>query len=383
MNIEDYRNSKQTAKPNSGIISRWVERIEGSNLQDRGRDGARAYLDQYGKGIKEEKLVALARLADIKGYPEFAAPFWEQAFLLAQGHYERLSSAATAVNAAPDPIIQIPTLRESFGFRPHLPVVMTPDEAMSLVRDPAYGVQEKIDGVHQLWRVKGRQVTGGNKTGLAKQIPIEVAKALAETFDDAEGDSELAKGRGFLFDLMTDNGRNIRTLGCLERYQRLEQQMGDRCDGSSPITLVPFAIDLRTKLALVEQLRATGREGFVLKLLDAPYGEGEMGLSMVKAQFRARASVIVGNPSERGRSSVEVFVLRADGSRRSLGNVTIPPNAQIPRPGSVIEIQMLYVYPGPEGKACQAQFLEPRYDVGPENCLEAKLRIKEAPEIAA
>ena len=135
MNIEDYRNSKQTAKPNSGIISRWVERIEGSNLQDRGRDGARAYLDQYGKGIKEEKLVALARLADIKGYPEFAAPFWEQAFLLAQGHYERLSSAATAVNAAPDPIIQIPTLRESFGFRPHLPVVMTPDEAMSLVRD--------------------------------------------------------------------------------------------------------------------------------------------------------------------------------------------------------------------------------------------------------
>jgi bifunctional non-homologous end joining protein LigD len=59
-----------------------------------------------------------------------------------------------------------------------------------------------------------------------------------------------------------------------------------------------------------------------------------------------------------------------------VGNVTIPANAEIPSPGSLVDIRYLYAYPG--GSLFQPTYLRPRTDVAPEECHTGRLKYKNA-----
>ena len=117
-------------------------------------------------------------------------------------------------------------------------------------------------------------------------------------------------------------------------------------------------------------------EGFVLKDLYARYEPGA-GTTQRKFQFRKSASFIAGVRNPNGRRSVQLFVLRADGSRRDMGFVTIPGSAQMPCPEEIVAVQYLYVHGGPTGKLDQpvSEGVRLTGDADTNDCLETKLKV--------
>jgi bifunctional non-homologous end joining protein LigD len=191
---------------------------------------------------------------------------------------------------------------------------------------------------------------------------------------DCVTDGEKVDAAYHIFDLLSHRGVDLRRLSFLERYQRLVALCAGLAD--SNVRLVPLVIDPEGKLRLIAELERAGKEGFVLKDLDAPYRPGK-GTTQVKVQFRKSASFIAGAASPNGRHSVQLFVLRPDGSRRDMGYVTVPGAVALPQPGAVVSVQYLYVHPGPTGKLHQPVFqgLRPAGDADASDCLESKLKV--------
>jgi bifunctional non-homologous end joining protein LigD len=258
-----------------------------------------------------------------------------------------------------------------------VPQLLTPvdrEAALRLARLPDIGVQEKKDGERLLVRVAGNQVTGGNKKGLTTVVPPHVADDLL-LLGDCVTDGEKVGAIYHVFDLLSHRGTDLRELGYYERYLRLATLIEASGD-LDHVRLVPLVTDLNGKLGFIADLELAGKEGYVLKRLDAMYRAGE-GTTQVKCQFRKSASFIAGAANPIGRHSVQLFVVRADGSRRDMGFVSIPAALPLPTPGDVVSVQYLYVHPSPTGKLHQPVFqgLRPAGDADANDCLETKLKV--------
>ena len=59
------------------------------------------------------------------------------------------------------------------------------------------------------------------------------------------------------------------------------------------------------------------------------------------------------------------------------GNVTIPPNHQIPKAGTVVEVRYLYAF-RESGIIYQPVYLGPRNDIDPSECRVEQLKYKSA-----
>ncbi len=372
--IQQFVTEHASVTPCSDIVSRWETRVIPFGLHTRGRAGADSYLGQYGKGIRPPKVIQFARLAAIKGFPEMAAGFWEHAFLLETG--ERASLSVTGASPTPVATLRAPALKESFRQLPQLLTAVDRDTAMRLARQPNIGIQEKEDGERLLTRTAGDLVVGGNKKGLIAFVPPGVADELLRV-GNSETDGERIGATYHVFDLLSHRGVDFRQLGFIERYRRLAAIVAESGEDSGAVKLVPLVTDHDAKLECIAELERTGKEGFVLKDLHAPYVPGD-GTTQVKYQFRQSASFIAGASNPNGRRSVQVFVLRADGSRRDMGFVTISGSMELPRPGQIVSVRYLYVYAGPEGKLHQPVFEGVRRcgDADENDCLESKLKVE-------
>ena len=372
--ISAYVTDHASVTPTSDILSRWESRIIPAGLHTRGHAGASSYLGQYGKGIRPPKLIQFARLADLKGFPEMAAGFWEQAFFLETGERGTLSRTG-AIALTPAARLRAPVLKESFGQLPQLLNAVDRATALRLARKPTVGMQEKKDGERLLLRSVGSCVTGGNKKGLVTTVPLPVADDIIR-LGDVETDGEKIHATYHVFDLLSHQGVDLRRLGFLDRYQRLAALFAGCGGDSASVRLVPLVTGLEAKLRLIAELESAGKEGFVLKDLSAPYDASD-ATSQLKHQFRRSDSFIAGESHPSGRHSVQVFVLRADGTPRDLGFVTIPGSVALPRPGQIVSVQYLYVHAGPGGKLHQAVFerIRPPGDADLTDCREAKLKI--------
>ena len=371
MNITEFVAQHAAVKPNADIAERWENRVVAEGLATRGRLGAEAYLARYGKGLKPPKAIALARMAEIKGATEMAARFWEEAYFLQTGLRESLTGTpvtAAIPTAAPDY-----ATRAGFGSTPQLLVALTREEAMQMLRDPAYGIQEKIDGRRAMTRISHARVEAGNKRGLVGSLPLNICDGLA-ALKDAETDGEQVDEGNvhYLFDLLSLKGRDLRALPYAERHWALTQSISP----TDSIRIVPLVQgSVEEKLRFIAELESRGAEGFVLKRLDAPYQPGEKHGAQWKYQFRGRLAVIAGERNGE-KNSVEMFVLRADGSRRSMGFVTIPTSREIPPAGSIFEVEYLYCHPGEDGKLAQPVFKEMRDDAVEGECRDQKIKVK-------
>jgi hypothetical protein len=140
------------------------------------------------------------------------------------------------------------------------------------------------------------------------------------------------------------------------------------------IELVETAFAPAQKAILCNRLKAERREGVVFKRLDAPYTPGRpaSGGPQLKHKFCATLSAVVAkvNPQR----SVEVRLLNGDGWV-SAGNVTIPPNQQVPMVGAVVEVRYLYAMPG-SGSLYQPVCLGVRTDVEAHECVASQLKFK-------
>jgi bifunctional non-homologous end joining protein LigD len=189
-------------------------------------------------------------------------------------------------------------------------------------------------------------------------------------------DGECIGDRFHVFDLLTLNSEDLRSLGYLKRWHSLVTLLGIRPDQKQTgyISTVITSYSTEYKWQIWEMLHKTKAEGAVFKRLDAPYtaGRPSSGGTQLKHKFYVTMSAVVGKVNQ--QRSVEIVLLYKDGWHTA-GNVTIPSNHDIPAKGTVIEIRYLYAFKE-SGIVYQPTYLGARTDIEAMECLSSQLKFK-------
>ena len=356
-----------------------------------GRRGAEEYLARFGKSIAAPKVIALARCAELNGCQSMADRFWETAYaldpaaaelpaladprILSGSTTKTPAAAPTAPTATPPDRPRATPVQAAFGVLPQLVNVITREEAERLNEDNRYGLQRKHDGERLLVRVARGEAKGGNKKGLVRHLPHNIRDAVAK-LKNSVTDAELVGITAWLFDLLELDGQSLGDVGYEERHATLVNLV-EAAGSPEDIKVVEIIFGTDQKRAAFEELERTGAEGVVYKLLGAGITPGDGHRDQLKFQFRARAAVIAGERNG-SKNSVAISVFNSDGEKRDMGFLTIPASEALPQPGEVIEVEFLYVHPGQQGRFAQAVYKGRRNDVEPTDCVDSKLRVKEA-----
>lgn len=246
------------------------------------------------------------------------------------------------------------------------------DEAEYFLNERDFVLQEKWDGRRLLIQKQGREVTGFNRKGLQVDLPVSLVDQIKACEVDCTLDGEAVGDSYCAFDLLGYGTDDWRNKPYLERLHRLMCVLG-----SFPhphIELVESAFSAAEKRALFNRLKLEEREGVVFKQLDAPYTAGRPASlgPQLKFKFYESASLIVGKINAKRSVSL---LLDKNGTLVPAGNVTIPPNHEIPTPGWIVECRYLYAFPE-SGHLYQPTYLGVRKDLTAADCTVDQLKFK-------
>ena len=256
--------------------------------------------------------------------------------------------------------------RRDTGLRAQLLNPIDEDELLDYLDDDRWCAQEKFDGKRMLLRKRGTELIATNRDGLATGFPQEFARRLAYIPGDFVVDGESVGETFYAFDLLEDAAGDRRQQPYRDRLAALQARLG-RAGGCIVVAETAYGADKR---ALLQRLKAGNREGIVFKDVDAPWTAGRpaSGGTAMKCKFWATCSCVVAKIN--ARRSVELQL-----GNQPVGNVTIPPNHQLPAVGQVVEIRYLYVT-APGGSLYQPIYLGVRDDVPATDCTVERQRIK-------
>jgi bifunctional non-homologous end joining protein LigD len=250
------------------------------------------------------------------------------------------------------------------------------EEVQRLLNDPAFAMQEKFDGRRTLIRKNGK-AEGINRKGLLIALPEPLVSAAAKMPSDCILDGECMGDQFIAFDALQIDKTDIRPWSYKKRLFAMNQLLIGAGDSLVSVTT---AVDSASKVNLFQRLREQRSEGVVFKRLDAPYSPGRpsSGGDQLKYKFVESASFLV--DSVNAKRSISLKLLRGK-SFVSAGNVTIPPNHEIPAVASVVEVRYLYAFPE-SGCIYQPVYLGTREDVDPAECLVSQLKYKPEASVA-
>lgn len=255
---------------------------------------------------------------------------------------------------------------------------LSEEELEDYLQNDDWGLQEKIDGERLMAEVDGA-VVGANRKGLQKALPVALEVALAEFESGTTFDGEQIGDNFYVFDLLSVAGRKLHDTSVGGRYTALKTLLSKQ--GSERVKLVRMAVVEAEKRAMFERVRSRGGEGVVFKRLSAAYSAGRpaSGGDWRKFKFVEDASCVVLGQNGTVRS-VRLGMFSEDGVMVEVGNVTIPPNADIPEAGAIVDVQYLYAYRG--GSLYQPVYKKVRNDVGQEAAVMSRLKYKSEEETA-
>ena len=121
----------------------------------------------------------------------------------------------------------------------------------------------------------------------------------------------------------------------------------------------------------------------VFKEVDAPYSPGRpnSGGPQLKFKFVESASFVV--TGHNAKRSVSLGLYQGDGDILvPAGNVTIPPNHDVPQVGDVVDAQYLYAY-RESGSIYQPVYMGKRADIPASECTTDQLKYKSEAEAKA
>ncbi len=248
------------------------------------------------------------------------------------------------------------------------------EEAEVLCNDERFCIQEKFDGERRLVKRQATEVKGINRKGYF----VPLTQQLERAFLSINADSFIVDGEDMgdkiqLFDILMLNGKDLKSQSYRSRYQLL-------CSlaiNSPGVQLVKSITEPEEKRLVLMELERLGREGAVFKRLDAPYTEGRpnSGGTQLKRKFYKEASVVVAKHNDTKRS-VAMSITDYNNTSVLIGNVTIPPNKEIPAVGSIINVRYLYAYQ--KGSLYQPIFERERLDLDNSDCHISQLKYKAA-----
>jgi len=278
------------------------------------------------------------------------------------------------------PITHAKDSGEDSGIRCQLLNPVEELEITRLLTDERYCLQEKFDGRRLMVRKRGDEITGINRRGLVVSIPEPIREAVAMLPVDFLIDGEAVDDTFHAFDLLEVKGHDIRQQAYLSRYSGLLTLLPH--DNPS-LQWVGTAIQPEDKLATYGQLRRDGKEGVVLKRIDAPFSPGRpnSGGTQLKFKFVETASFIVTGINRARSVTLGLYGNGTGKGSQTLlpaGNVTIPPNHDIPQIGTVVEARYLYAY-RESGSIYQPVYLGERDDISDTDCTTTQLKYKAEP----
>lgn len=252
------------------------------------------------------------------------------------------------------------------GELPQLPTAITEEEAEALFSDPAWGLQRKEDGENRILVLEGSSTRGTNRRGLFVDIPQHWVGPTSDGRTVIPG--EHVGDRFKAFDLLEFMGRDYRSMPFLDRFSQLQAITHE----IPWMEVIELEVTTEGKRRRAADIHSTQGEGFVFKRLDASFTAGRSA-DCLKFKFTESATCLV--LQRNAQRSVAVGLRDDSGSLVDMGNVTIPPSADLPELGSLIEVRYLYRYDG--GKFEQPVYRMPRPDMTEEAAVLAQVtRIK-------
>ena len=230
------------------------------------------------------------------------------------------------------------------GLVPQLLNAIDESRAQELIEGDSWFAQEKMDGIHQMTRRNEDGIIGSNRKGLIVPLAESIALGIKVLFPrGGVGDGEAIGDNYWPFDLLEFGNDDLRKEGARTRWNALSGLV--QAANHPNIRLVRTAFGKAEKRRLFEAIRAEKGEGIVFKKIDAPYTPGKppSGGTMLKFKFKGSATCIVVAQND-GKRSVQIAV--AGDGPILVGNVTIPPNTDMPAPKTFVEVKYLYAHPG-------------------------------------
>lgn len=258
------------------------------------------------------------------------------------------------------------------GVQPQLLNPVDESEVARLIDDDKWCLQEKFDGRRMLIRKQGGNITVINRRGLIVGAPDNLIRESHDLPGDFLLDGECIGERYVAFDLLEIGGRDLRSDAYGTRLVELLNLLGSAQHPS--IHVVQTAFESVPKLRTLRELQSAEKEGVVMKRLAAPYtpGRPNSGGDQLKHKFYSTLSAVVAKQNPQRSVEIRLF---SDMGWVPAGNVTIPPNHDVPEVGEILEVRYLYAS-SPRGILYQPAFLCRRNDIAVEDCIVAQLKFK-------
>lgn len=258
------------------------------------------------------------------------------------------------------------------GVSPQLLNEVDESDIEALLDSPLWAMQEKFNGERRPVIASAKGITGANRKGLSVPLPQPIHDALAQ-IGRIVLDSEQVGDVLHVFDILEHAGEDLRALPYEARLARMYAVIPG--SGEGPLRAVATARNNEEKRKLLARVRAENGEGVVFKRLDAPVTPNcpASGGPQLKFPFRASATVVVLGMKD-GVRSAYIAVIDEHNETVPVGSVTIPPNADLPSAGDLLEVRYLYAYKG--GSLFQPVYQFPRTDVGLDACTISQLKYK-------
>lgn len=246
----------------------------------------------------------------------------------------------------------------------------------AFVRDPAYWMQDKSDGVSRGVVKQAGLIFGINKRGQTVPLPAELVAELEQIPLDAfQIDAELVGNKLICRDLLVAN-EDISRCPYYERFATLQGLLHPAICKGVLLSVVETWTSVEFKAAALKASKEARREGVVFKLTSAPYRAGRNGQHK-KFKFIKTLSAIAGPPKQNGKESVELFLIPAKSVALNApvrcGTVSLIGKPKV-NEGDVVEVA--YLYAMPSGLMVQARLLSVRADVDQSECTTAQLIYK-------
>jgi bifunctional non-homologous end joining protein LigD len=230
-----------------------------------------------------------------------------------------------------------PEMEERFtGILPQLLNPIEETDALRLLNDPAFVMQQKFNGRRMLIRKQDADIHGINKKGLLIGLPETVLRDIQQLPGNFILDGECIGDMFHAFDLLVLNREDLRPKPYRARLTALMNLLASAQHRFIKYAITAFSMPEKT--ALYQQLQREQQEGVVFKRLNAPYtpDRPSSGGPQLKYKFYSTVSCVVAKIN--AKRSVEVRLLGPEGWM-ACGNVTIPANHKIPEVLQVVEVR--------------------------------------------
>ncbi|PRQ05466.1 putative DNA ligase-like protein [Enhygromyxa salina] len=230
----------------------------------------------------EKAFAKLVHQKVAKGYEELTEVVQPQAVAPPEG--EGSGSRATGIRA-------------KVGDGAQLLNAIDPEALGGLLADDDVIAQQKLDGSRVLVHIDDGEIRATNRAGQLTTIHASILAALDSVPRGTVIDGELMSGADgpcyWLFDILKIAGEDLRGLGYLERWERLDAEIEPVVE--PPIRILEYAQGSAAKQALYDRLVAGSAEGIVFKRADARYqtGRPSSGGDQLKHKFIKSADVVI------------------------------------------------------------------------------------------